>query len=77
MITLPRTIGDVSEMLSSMPATEKRDNRHYLLKVAETIKFMARQGIPLRGDEDETDSNFMQLLNLRVADDPQMFSCTQ
>lgn len=77
VITLPRTTGDVGEMLSSTLATEKRDNRCYILKVAETIKFLARQGIPLRGDGDEADSNFMQLLHLRVADDPQMVSCMQ
>ena len=46
VITLPRTAGDVGEMLSSTLATDKWDNRRYLLKVAETIKFLARRGIP-------------------------------
>ena len=70
MITLPRTAGGVGEMLSSMLATEKCNDRCYLPKFAETIKFLGRLGIPLRGDGDEADSNFMLLLNLRVADDP-------
>ena len=77
MITLPRTTGDVGEMLSSTLATVKRDNRCLLPKVAENIKFLARQGITLRGDGDEAGSNFVQLLNLRVADDPQVLSCMQ
>ena len=74
MITLPRTTGDVGEMLSSMLVTEKRDNRCFLPKVAETIKCLTSQGIPLQGDWDEAVSNFMQLLNLHVADDPQVLS---
>ena len=74
MITPPRTTGDVGEMPSSTLATEKRDN---LPKVAESIKFFARQGIQLRGDGDEADSNFMQLLSSRVSDDPQVLTCMQ
>ena len=75
MITLPRTTGDVAKMLSSTLAAEKRDNQCYLLKVAESIKFLARQSIPLLGDGDEEDSNYMQLLHLHVADDLQLLSC--
>ena len=77
MITLPRTTGDVAKMLSSTLAAEKRDNQCYLLKVAESIKFLARQSIPLLGDGDEEDSNYMQLLHLHVADDLQLLSCMQ
>ena len=47
VITLPRTTGDVGEMLSSTLATEKLDSRRYLPKVAETFQFLARQGILL------------------------------
>ena len=35
----------------------------------QNIRFLARQGIPLRGDGDEHDSNFIQLLYLRSNDD--------
>ena len=35
VITLQRTTGNVGEKLSSTLATKKRDNRHYLLKVAD------------------------------------------
>ena len=77
VITLPRTTGNVGEMLSSTLAIQKRTNRLYLLKVAQSIKFLARQGIPLRGDGNERDSNFMQLLCLRGADDPQLLAGLQ
>ncbi len=31
--------------------------------------FLSREGLTLRGDGDESDSNFMQLFNLRSEDD--------
>ncbi len=61
---------DVGDMLSKQAATEKQQNRQYLLKVLSSIRFLARQGLPLRGDGDETDSNLHQLLVLRGEDYP-------
>lgn len=55
---------DVGVMLSSQLAKEKQPNREYLLYVMSTIRFLARQALPLRGDGDEKDSNFYQLLVL-------------
>ena len=40
----------------------------YLLKVLSSIRFLARQGLPLCGDSDETNSNLHQLLVLRGED---------
>ena len=40
--------------------------------IAESIRFLARQGIALRGDGNEGDSNFTQLLHLRAVDQPQL-----
>ena len=57
-------------MLSREHATEKGLNRECLLKIISNLKFLARQGLPVRGDGDETDSNFIQLLKLRGQDDP-------
>ena len=34
------------------------------------MQLLARQGIALRGNQDQSDSNFMQLLALRGIDDP-------
>ena len=61
---------DVGDMLSKQAATEKQQNRQYLLKVLSSIRFLARQGLPLRGDGDDTDSNLHQLLALREEDYP-------
>ena len=59
---------DIGDMLSQQAATEKRANREYLLEVLSTVRFLARQGLALRGDGDEVDSNLHQLLVLRGED---------
>ena len=45
-----------------------------IITIAENIIYLARQGIALRGDEDEKDSNFIQLLHLRAIQQPQLIS---
>ena len=67
--TLPRTTGDIGEQLSSAYTEEKLRNRAYLLKVFQTIQFLARQGLALRGDQNDSESNFLQLMKLRGVDD--------
>ena len=69
--TLPRTTPDVGELLSTAHASEKESNSKYLSKVAQTIQYLARLGLPLRGGSNEIDSNFAQLLVLR-ANDPKI-----
>ena len=51
--TLPRTTCDIGEQLSSAHAEEKLRNRAYLSKVFQTIQFLARQGLALRGDQND------------------------
>ena len=51
-------------MLSQQAATQKRANLEYLLKVLSTVRFLARQGLALRRDGDEVDSNLHLLLVL-------------
>ena len=65
IVTLPLQCKDIGEHLSTLVATEKQDNRQCLLKVLSNLRYLARQGIAIRGDGDETNSNFMQLLRLR------------
>ena len=48
---------------------EKQINQQCLLKIAHNIRFLARQCISFRGDGDEDDRNFMQLIYLRGNDD--------
>ena len=51
-------------------AKEKEENRKMFLKILSSIRYLARQGLPLRGDGDEQDGNFLQLLKLKGEDDP-------
>ena len=55
---------DVGEMLSSQYAQEKRTNRKYLMQVLSSVRYLAWQGLAMRGDKHETNSNFYQLLLL-------------
>lgn len=55
-------------MLSKQVAAENQKNRQYLL-VWSSIPLLAHQGLPLRGDSDDMDSN-LQLMVLRGEDYP-------
>ena len=68
IIVLPRCTKDVGELQSVEHRAEKTRNREMLLLVLQNIRYLARQGLPLRGDGDESGSNFMQLLRLRGID---------
>ena len=59
LVTFPTSYRNAGEMLSSQYALDKQNNRDYLLKVFQNMQFLARQGIAIRGDQDESDSNFM------------------
>ena len=42
--------------------------------IIESIRFLARQGLALRGQKDDTNSNFSQLLLLRGIDCPALLT---
>ena len=65
--------GDVGEMLSTEDRKEKEANR-MLRIIIESIRFLARQGLALRGQKDDTNSNFSQLLLLRGIDCPALLT---
>ena len=69
IIVRPQTTRDVGEQLSQIHASDKMDNRKMLLKIWQNLRFLAQQGISVRGDSDETESNFCQLPKLRGEDD--------
>ena len=48
---------DIGDMLNKQAVTEKQANREYLFKVLSTVRFFTRQGLALRGDGDECDTN--------------------
>ena len=75
--TLPATTRDVSEQLSQEHQKEKETNRKMLLKVVSCIRYLARQGLALRGDGCEKDGNFMQLLKLKGEDDEALINWLQ
>lgn len=64
-------------MLSTSYASEKAVNRQCLMKIAENIRFLAHQGLFLRGHGTEDNSNFNQLLHLRALDDPNLLTWVQ
>ena len=77
VLTLSQTHKDIGEMLSTSHASEKAVNRQCLMKIAQNIRFLARQGLSFRGDGAEDSSNFNQLLHLRALDDPSLLTWVQ
>ncbi len=45
--------------LNRQHAIEVAKNKKILLKILSCIKYLARQGLPLRGHDDDSDSNFL------------------
>ena len=73
MVTLPSSTKNVAESLSAQLKRENLERRQCFLKVLLNIRFLARQGLPLRGHGGhESDSNFVQLMKLRGEDDSRM-----
>ena len=69
--TIPKTTGDIGELLNEKHAEEKAIARQSLLKILSNIRFLARQAIPMRGDgKGEPNSNSNQLYFLRGEDNP-------
>ncbi len=72
VITLPATtrLRDVADSLSSQAAQTKKEHRSCLLKVMASLRFLARQGLAIRGDgSGERDRNFSQLMVLLQSSD--------
>jgi hypothetical protein len=60
-------------MLSREHKEEKIANREMFMKILQNIRFLARQGLPLRGSKDDLDvQNFIQLLQLQAIDCPEL-----
>ena len=57
MVTLPSTTPDVGKLLSKQCATDKQNNRHCLFEIIRCIRFLCRQGLALRCDDDDQDGN--------------------
>lgn len=70
---LPKQCADIVEMLSKLHSDSRRTNRECQF-VEDLHKYVifTRQRISFCGDRDEIDSNLMQLLTLRVQEDPEL-----
>ena len=73
VITLPKTTGDVGELLNKTHKAEKENSRKILDIILSSVRYLARQGIALRGDKSD-ESNLIQLLHVRAEDNPQVIN---
>jgi hypothetical protein len=75
IVTLPNQIQCVvDEALSIEYKEEKAMNRKMYLIILQNLRYLTRQGLPLRGRDSDSESNFIQLLLLRSLDVPNI--CT-
>ena len=66
LIHLPEQVqGDIGELLNKEHLAAKAHNRKMFLIILESIRFLARQGLPLRGHLSDADSNFIQILHFQ------------
>ena len=72
IITLPAITTHIGTQLSQIYSSEMARNRKMLFKILSCIKFLTRQGLPLRGDADDGDSNFIQLLKHHAEEDREL-----
>ena len=63
-VTVPQ-FGDVLEMTSEGHKAKMKENRQCLIKIIKSLQYFGRQGLALRSDQSDEDSNFVQLLKLR------------
>lgn len=72
-MTTPSTTPNVGELLSSTHRKEKLLARDMLLKILSSVRYLARQGLALR-KADDSESNLIQLLQLRAEDDTRILN---
>ena len=61
----------ITAQLSSQAKREQKENRDMLLKQLSSLRYLARQGLAIRGHS-EKEGNLMQLLLLGSEDNPQL-----
>lgn len=60
---------NIASQLSSVVSRQQEEARNPLLKIVGCVQYLARQGIALRGHDEER-GNFSQLLKCKTTDDP-------
>ena len=66
---IPETHGNILELTSNAAMQQMEKNRRCLIKIIESLQFLARQGLAIQGKTDG-ESNFIQLLKVRAKDEP-------
>ena len=68
---LPQQVCDIAELLSQKHSDQKAENRGVFLRILQNLRFLARQGLSLRGSHgEEAQSNFIQLFHLHGEECP-------
>ena len=76
-IHLPSTTQHIGVLLSEQYAREMAKSRRMLLKILNSIRFLARQALPFRGHCDDSDGNLYQLLKLQGGEDHELLEWLQ
>ncbi len=77
IVKLPATTQHIGQLLSQQYACESAKNRRILLKILSSLKFLARQALPLRGHNDDHDGNLLQLMKLRGEEETEILERLQ
>ena len=75
LVAIESKSSGIGAQLSTQVLTDQRHHREMLMKLIGSIKFLARQGLPLRGHHEDNESfqgNLYQLLLLQAAECPEM-----
>ena len=76
LVTLPASTTDIGELFSHQLEKDRSESRKCFVRILSNVRFLSRQGLALRGEGDESDSNFRQLLALRSEDFPDLAEWT-
>lgn len=73
IVLLPQQVGDVGEILSAVYKEEKASNRRVFLTLLQNIRYLARQGLALRGGDGDVESNFPRVNTLDEQENEQVY----
>ncbi len=65
---MPKTTKDVGEQLDRAHRVQKEQARDILRLILSSVRFLARQGLALRGDASDASANLSQLIRLSAED---------
>lgn len=69
-LNLDKSNKDIGYAMAEHISDVREKNRSCLMSILSNLRFLARQGLPLRGAADDSDSNFNQLNLLRCEENP-------